>query len=325
MSYRRHTPKKISPMDKKVKPNPRYAGVESIVNSGNNIRKEIERMEEIRTFYRFRSDEIFRRIKIMALVRLMVEVAKLEIQERELNGSNRERRNEVESSLANDMDVISNPYNNNGELIQSVVDHRKQITTRSRSDLLSSVGDLMSEANFEGQLSSSICQEDEKFERPFLILDVRPENDFNENGSIIHAENYPMSRLTRSVNFESQSMLRFKIPGKRKIIVVIDEDESLSSKLATTLVERGYTNIFMLSGGLKVARILFPEKLIGHFNEKNNCLSSQDEGDVMYLESLCDEASSRGRSSRLSSYAPSRASVSLTRSHRTIDRFSGLY
>ena len=41
------------------------------------------RLEEIRTFYKFRPDEIFRRINITALVALMIEVAKMEMQVRE--------------------------------------------------------------------------------------------------------------------------------------------------------------------------------------------------------------------------------------------------
>ena len=41
-------------------------------------------MEEIRQYYRFRPDEIFRRVNITALVTLMLEQAKLEMQEEDL-------------------------------------------------------------------------------------------------------------------------------------------------------------------------------------------------------------------------------------------------
>ena len=34
-----------------------------------------------------------------------------------------------------------------------------------------------------------------------------------------------------------------------KIIVVYDDDEKIAPKAATTLVERGYDNLFLLSGG----------------------------------------------------------------------------
>ncbi|OON19005.1 hypothetical protein X801_05131 [Opisthorchis viverrini] len=56
--------------------------------------------------------------------------------------------------------------------------------------------------------------------------------------------------LSRSVNFETADMLAFRNkPGR--IIIVYDEDERLAPRGATTLVQRGYCNIFLLSGGLK--------------------------------------------------------------------------
>ena len=57
--------------------------------------------------------------------------------------------------------------------------------------------------------------------------------------------------LSRSFNPETNEMRAFRNkPGS--IILVYDEDERLASNAATILVQRGYDNIFMLSGGLKV-------------------------------------------------------------------------
>ena len=47
-----------------------------------------------------------------------------------------------------------------------------------------------------------------------------------------------------------------------KLIVVYDFDEGIAAKFATTMMERGYDNVFMLSGGLRVAYIKFPERLV---------------------------------------------------------------
>ena len=44
-------------------------------------------------------------------------------------------------------------------------------------------------------------------------------------------------------------MLRLK-NKPRAVIVVYDDDESIASKAATTLTQRGYDNVFMLSGEL---------------------------------------------------------------------------
>ena len=121
--------------------------------------------------------------------------------------------------------------------------------------------------------------------RPYLLLDVREETDFDLS-HIATAQNYPISRLARSLNFESKAMLKFKVFKTKtymhglcitffvsqiqncegKIIVCYDTDEMVAARVATTLVQRGYDNVFMLSGGLKVAQITFPDGLIKSSN-----------------------------------------------------------
>merc|ERR1711971_131745 len=72
---------KIPPLEKKIKPNPKYESIKSSINSGNNTRKQLEKMEEIKTLYKFRPDEIFRRITVTSLATLMIECSKLEYQQ----------------------------------------------------------------------------------------------------------------------------------------------------------------------------------------------------------------------------------------------------
>jgi hypothetical protein len=52
--------------------------VEPVINTGTNLRTELERLEELHQLYRFRSDEVFRRLTIDNLVSLVVEVTKRE-------------------------------------------------------------------------------------------------------------------------------------------------------------------------------------------------------------------------------------------------------
>ena len=53
---------------------------------------------------------------------------------------------------------------------------------------------------------------------------------------------------SRACNFETKDMLAFK-NRTGKLVIVCDYDETVASKFCTTLVERGYDNVFMLSGG----------------------------------------------------------------------------
>ncbi|XP_046437545.1 centrosomal protein of 41 kDa B-like [Daphnia pulex] len=96
-------------------------------------------------------------------------------------------------------------------------------------------------------------------QRPYILLDVRDVDEYNKN-HIITADNYPKSLLSRA-NYETSSLLKYKNHPEH-IIVVYDEDEILAPQVATTLMERGYENVFMLSGGLKVAKHCFPHSLV---------------------------------------------------------------
>ena len=65
-------------------------------------------------------------------------------------------------------------------------------------------------------------------------------------------------------NFVACYFLTFFLFKNRegKLIVVYDYDEGLATKFCTTMMERGYDNVFMLSGGVRVAYIKFPQRLI---------------------------------------------------------------
>ena len=92
-----------------------------------------------------------------------------------------------------------------------------------------------------------------KRDRPYLILDIRDEDQY-KRGRIVTSKSYPAVKLSRSVNYETREMYRFKnVEGK--IIVIVDSDESMSPNFATTMIQRGYDNVFVLSGGLRVAKI----------------------------------------------------------------------
>ena len=56
-------------------------------------------MEEIRQFYKFRPDEIFRRITVTSMVTLMLEVSKLEYQEEDANRLDNQIREDQQSLL----------------------------------------------------------------------------------------------------------------------------------------------------------------------------------------------------------------------------------
>ena len=66
----------------------------------------------------------------------------------------------------------------------------------------------------------------------------------------------------------------------RSVIVIYDDDESQACKVAATLTQRGYDNVFMLSGGLRVAQRKFPESLVA---AGPACSATLPAGEVMVL------------------------------------------
>ncbi|RMB90276.1 hypothetical protein DUI87_33309 [Hirundo rustica rustica] len=115
---------------------------------------------------------------------------------------------------------------------------------------------------------------------PFLLLDVR-DRDAYEQCHIVGAHSYPIATLSRTMNPYTNDILEYvsftwkheemrrplnNSPRQKnahgKIIIVYDNDERLASQAATTMCERGFENLFMLSGGLKVLAQKIPEGLI---------------------------------------------------------------
>ncbi|KAL3853498.1 hypothetical protein ACJMK2_017034 [Sinanodonta woodiana] len=147
---------------------------------------------------------------------------------------------------------------------------------------------------------------------PYLLLDIR-DRDAYDQCHIITALNYPTAMLSRSVNYETKEMLTHKNqPGK--IILIYDEDERSAPSAASTLVERGYDNLFMLSGGMRIAYKSFPEGLFTGTPNQNVTESSKppaenlpatkktfDQSDLNNLGLYLDNAlSDRSVGSRLS-------------------------
>ena len=84
----------------------------------------------------------------------------------------------------------------------------------------------------------------------------------------------------------------------------------LNCRVATTLTQRGYENVFLLSGGLRVAELKFPEALLVGAGGGAEELTRLGEGDVVLLERQLEENIRSGESRLTSRAGPGRASRS---------------
>ncbi|GCB74244.1 hypothetical protein scyTo_0003332 [Scyliorhinus torazame] len=153
-------------LKKRVVPNPKYRYVRARIDTGYSLSKYMEKIDELRRNYRYKRDELFKRLKVTTFSQLVLQVASV---------------------------------------------------------------------NEQG---------DEMFE------ELQREE----------ANSYPIAMLSRTMNPYTKELLDYK-NASGKIILLYDEDERIASQAATTLCERGFENLFMLSGGLKVVAQMFPEGL----------------------------------------------------------------
>ncbi|KAG7254362.1 hypothetical protein CRUP_032189 [Coryphaenoides rupestris] len=82
-------------------------------------------------------------------------------------------------------------------------------------------------------------------------------------GSLLYrpAYSHPIALLSRTMNPYTKEVLEYK-NADGKIIIVYDEDERIASQAAAVMCQRGFENLFMLSGGLKVIGQKFGEGML---------------------------------------------------------------
>ena len=181
--------------------------------------------------------------------------------------------NEAENVENKDEDIRS--------LIQSQFDGQV-VTARHQGHRVRSVTSVIQGVG-ENDTEDDAVKDVGRVERPFLILDVRDPEEYSR-GHLVYSHSYQNTRLNRAFDYETKEMLRVKNkPGM--ILVVIDDDESLARQVATTLTQRGYDNVFMLSGGLRVASLKYPDTGLVVAED----VARLAEGDLMILDTCLED------------------------------------
>ncbi|KAG6964987.1 hypothetical protein JG688_00007441 [Phytophthora aleatoria] len=103
------------------------------------------------------------------------------------------------------------------------------------------------------------ADEMEDYDAPYLVLDTRSKEEFATN-RIHRSKNYPTTFLNRDVLLPE--MHQFKNQDA-KLIILYDLDDKTVAQTAHTLVQRGFDNIYVLTGGLIDYADAFPEHIEG--------------------------------------------------------------
>lgn len=88
--------------------------------------------------------------------------------------------------------------------------------------------------------------------RPYVLVDVRPTDAF-KHSHLITAASCPAAKLSRAMAAECKELMAAR-NHPAAIIVLYDESEEAAGEVAAALEFRGYSNVFVLSGGFALAR-----------------------------------------------------------------------
>ncbi|XP_064512717.1 centrosomal protein of 41 kDa isoform X1 [Pseudopipra pipra] len=217
--------------------------------------------------YRYKKDELFKRLKVTTFAQLVLQVASLSDETLEVTSEELHKLEGDDDAAAPGEDAeVAAGTNGKGspeEAPNPVLFLNSTGPGESQRSTLQSVISGVGEMDIE---KDSPRKEDTQAKDlpypdcPFLLLDVR-DRDAYDQCHIVGAYSYPIATLSRTMNPYTNSILEYK-NAHGKIIIVYDNDERLASQAATTMCERGFENLFMLSGGLKVLAQKIPEGLI---------------------------------------------------------------
>ncbi|KAJ8249847.1 hypothetical protein COCON_G00230630 [Conger conger] len=258
-------------LKKRVPQNPKYQHVKSRLDTGCSLSKYMERLEDIKKNYRYKKGELFKRLKVTTFAQLVIQVASVsDLNDIMTDGDTSRLEGSVSALSEGDVDVLSERSGGSPQAPDQLGNGNRDsadigISPRSTlQSVISGVGELDLEKN--GQRSGTMSPESSPRsgelpypDCPYLLLDVRDRDDY-DLCHVISAYCYPITTLSRTMNPYTKEVLEYK-NAAGKIIIVYDEDERLASQAATTMCERGFENLFMLSGGLKVVAQKFPEGL----------------------------------------------------------------
>ncbi|XP_034390807.1 centrosomal protein of 41 kDa isoform X2 [Cyclopterus lumpus] len=255
-------------MKKRIPKNEKYQHVKTRLDTGCSLSKYLEKLEDIKKNYRYRKDEIFKRLKVTTFAQLVLQVASVsDLNESEFDGDLRGPE-DGGLSVASDADLECPSEHTNGSPRSDRQDAGDAGDTchSSRSTLLSvisGVGELnvdsVRQQAEDVTVSAPELPDGPYPDSPYLLLDVRDRDQY-DRCHIISAHSFPIAMLSRTMNPYSKDVLEYKNTAG-KIIIMYDEDERTAGQAATVMCERGFENLFLLSGGLKVIAQRFPEGL----------------------------------------------------------------
>ena len=215
--------------DRKLKENPKYKQITKVIDTGNTINNKQFTSDQLISK---RKSEMFKRVKGSTIIKL------------------------IKAAQANQTESIYNLGNEpNPNLVDEQKDDSKSVASQQTAKSnITNVTAVTYATEMLGNLS----------EIDYLILDLREDCDY-ERIHIRDALNFPAVNISRD-KFTHQMIMMKNKPGK--MIIMYHNDERNGIPYANNFFQKGYDNVFFLSGGIEEFAKNYPDYLEGPEKEK---------------------------------------------------------
>ena len=218
--------------DKKLKENPKYKQVSKVVDTGSTIKNSQFMSDQLISK---RKSELFKRVKGSTIIKL-IKAAK-------------ENQTESIYNLGNNEQNINNQ---NAE--EQKDDNKSVVSNQTNKSNITNVTAVTYATEMLGNLS----------EIDFIILDLREECEY-ERVHVLEAISFPAVNISRD-KFTQQLIMMKNKPGK--MIIMYHTDERNGIPYANNFFQKGYDNVYFLSGGFEDFAKYHPEYLDGPEKDK---------------------------------------------------------
>ena len=218
--------------EKKLKENPKYKQVSKVIDTGTTIKNSQFMSDQLISK---RKSELFKRLKGSTIIKLLK--------------SAKEKQTESIYNLGN-----GDPNMNNQNVEEQKDDNKSVISQQTNKSNITNVTAVTYATEMLGNLS----------EIDFIILDLREESEY-DRVHVIEAVSFPAVNISRD-KFTQQLIMMKNKPGK--MIILYHTDERNGIPYANNFFQKGYDNVYFLSGGIEEFEKYYPEYLDGPEKDK---------------------------------------------------------
>ena len=218
--------------EKKLKENPKYKQISKVVDTGATIKNSQFMSDQLISK---RKSELFKRVKGSTIIKLI--------------------KSAKESQTESIYNLGSGDQNINNQNIEEQKDDNKSVVSQqTNKSNITNVTAVTYATEMLGNLS----------EIDFIILDLREESEYDRI-HVIEAVSFPAVNISRD-KFTQQLIMMKNKPGK--MIILYHTDERNGIPYANNFYQKGYDNVYFLSGGIEEFEKYYPDYLDGPEKEK---------------------------------------------------------